>query len=130
MFSLKLNLPGFIYLSSPEVEFTSFIYVFSAWVKVTYFDCFLSGNKLTRFDYVLVIEVKVNKFDLYFLSWIDIFLHTYVTGYDKIMFARQQFLAGWNLKAIIIAGLILGLHPANERWSYFVTMSLIGWAQP
>ena len=26
-------------------------------------------------------------------------------------------------------GLILGLHPANERQRYFVTMSLIGWVQ-
>ena len=26
-------------------------------------------------------------------------------------------------------GLILGLHPANERHCYFVTTSLIGWAQ-
>ena len=26
-------------------------------------------------------------------------------------------------------GLILGLRPANERWRYFVTTSLIGWAQ-
>ena len=25
--------------------------------------------------------------------------------------------------------LYLGLRPANERWRYFVTMSLIGWAQ-
>ena len=28
-----------------------------------------------------------------------------------------------------ITGLILGLHPANERWRYFVTTSLIGWVQ-
>ena len=28
-----------------------------------------------------------------------------------------------------ISGLILGLGPANERQCYFVTMSLIGWAQ-
>ena len=28
-----------------------------------------------------------------------------------------------------IAGLILGLHPANERRRYLVTSSLIGWAQ-
>ena len=28
-----------------------------------------------------------------------------------------------------IAGLILGLHPANERRNYFVTTSFIGWAQ-
>ena len=27
------------------------------------------------------------------------------------------------------AGLILGLRPANERWGYFVTTSLIGWTQ-
>ena len=26
-------------------------------------------------------------------------------------------------------GLILGLHPANERRRYFVTKSLIGWVQ-
>ena len=29
----------------------------------------------------------------------------------------------------IIAGTILGLCPANERCHYFVTTSLIGWAQ-
>ena len=30
---------------------------------------------------------------------------------------------------IDITGLIIGLRPANERWCYFVTTSLIGWAQ-
>ena len=29
----------------------------------------------------------------------------------------------------IISGLILGLHPANERWRYLVTTFLIGWVQ-
>ena len=29
----------------------------------------------------------------------------------------------------IISGLILGLHPANERRRYKVTPSLIGWVQ-
>ena len=28
-----------------------------------------------------------------------------------------------------ISGLILGLRPANEKWRYFVTTSLIGWVQ-
>ena len=28
-----------------------------------------------------------------------------------------------------VSGLILGLHPANEKQRYFVTLSLIGWAQ-
>ena len=31
--------------------------------------------------------------------------------------------------ALHISGLILGLRPANERRRYFVTTSLIGWAQ-
>ena len=30
----------------------------------------------------------------------------------------------------IYAGLIIGLCPANGRWRYFVTTSLIGWTQP
>ena len=37
-----------------------------------------------------------------------------------------------NLQALIfkwIAGLILGLRPANERCRYKVTQSLIGWTQ-
>ena len=29
----------------------------------------------------------------------------------------------------IYTGLVLGLRPANERWRYFVTTSLISWAQ-
>ena len=29
----------------------------------------------------------------------------------------------------VYSGLVLGLHPANERCSYFATMSLIGWVQ-
>ena len=33
------------------------------------------------------------------------------------------------LCGIGIAGLVLGLRPANERRRYFVTTSLIGWAQ-
>ena len=36
---------------------------------------------------------------------------------------------GFILFQIPDSGLILGLRPANERWCYFVTTSLIGWAQ-
>ena len=38
----------------------------------------------------------------------------------------------WYYKStacVIFSWLILGLHPANERWRYFVTTSLIGWVQ-
>ena len=35
----------------------------------------------------------------------------------------------WHTWLDCIAGLILGLRPANERRRYFVTMSLIGWTQ-
>ena len=34
-----------------------------------------------------------------------------------------------TILGIIHTGLIFGLHPANERWRYFVTTSLIGWMQ-
>ena len=35
----------------------------------------------------------------------------------------------WDVAHISESGLILALHPANERWRYIVTTSLIGWAQ-
>ena len=35
----------------------------------------------------------------------------------------------WEVTKTSYAGLILGLRPANERRRYFVTTSLIGWAQ-
>ena len=35
----------------------------------------------------------------------------------------------WGWVMHICAELILGLHPANERRRYFLTTSLIGWAQ-
>ena len=30
---------------------------------------------------------------------------------------------------MFISELISGFHPVNERWRYFVTMSLIGWVR-
>ena len=41
----------------------------------------------------------------------------------------QACLARLWLYYDFITRLILGLHPANERRRYFVTTSLIGWAQ-
>ena len=38
-------------------------------------------------------------------------------------------LLSFLLTNYLFIGLILGLHPANERRRYFVTMPLIGWAQ-
>ena len=35
----------------------------------------------------------------------------------------------WDPARNVKSGLILGLHPANERRHYKVTLSLIGWAQ-
>ena len=34
-----------------------------------------------------------------------------------------------QIKSVLYSGLILGLHPANEKRHYRVTPSLIGWAQ-
>ena len=44
---------------------------------------------------------------------------------DDIAVMRAMFV----LLCDTITGLILGSNPANERQHYFVTMSLIGWAQ-
>ena len=40
-----------------------------------------------------------------------------------------SYLSVTSTQMISYWGRILGLHPANERWRYFVTTSLIGWAQ-
>ena len=34
----------------------------------------------------------------------------------------------FHSKKVILSGIILWMHPANERWRYNVTSSLIGWA--
>ena len=52
----------------------------------------------------------------------------YPSGLLHCMIARQPM--KWPCGIWIISSeLILGLRPANERRRYFVTMSLIGWAQ-
>ena len=35
----------------------------------------------------------------------------------------------YGVTYFLLSGLILGLHPANERRRYFVTTVLIGWVQ-
>ena len=40
---------------------------------------------------------------------------------------NEEWIEG--MKTMSLAGLILGLHPANERLLYFVTTSLTGWVQ-
>ena len=44
-------------------------------------------------------------------------------------FVNTANIGGLSFSDAWISGLILGLHPANERRCYFVTTSLIGWAQ-
>ena len=53
------------------------------------------------------MDLKIGKIDMKMLYFIYKIIHT--SGY--------------------ITGLTLGLHQANERRRYFVTTSLIGWAQ-
>ena len=70
------------------------------------------------------------------LSW---GLFQYVIRCSKILyrlkamrFVLRVFLLLWNLTGLLAVvlptGLSLGLHPANERRCYNVTLSLIGWA--
>ena len=44
---------------------------------------------------------------------------------DTTLFKFGAWLSGYCVHSN--SGLILGLHPANERRRYFVTTSLIGW---
>ena len=47
----------------------------------------------------------------------------------EYLYQSARHLAGLYMQPNISAGLILGLRPVNERRRYFVTTSLIGWAQ-
>ena len=53
------------------------------------------------------------------------------SGYvDKTQLKLKQNMVITLLHALdVFTGLILGLHPANERQHYFLTMSLTGWVQ-
>ena len=50
---------------------------------------------------------------------------------DAIMTSLSQVssLHSVSCLSVVSPGMILGLHPANERLCYFVTKSLIGWLQ-
>ena len=56
-----------------------------------------------------------------------------VNAFENVA-CKMEIILSWfqYIKSCFIydnAGLILGLHPANERQRYKVTLSLIGWAQ-
>ena len=62
------------------------------------------------------------------LSWPQcVKLHT-LTVWAQLC-AYHFYVGYWMLSGDGSAGLILGLHPANERWRHFVTTSLIGWVE-
>ena len=49
---------------------------------------------------------------------------------ETIQMCKQNAIWKYRVNSVLFcAGLILGLRPANERRRYFVTTSLIGWAQ-
>ena len=52
--------------------------------------------------------------------WVPDFLNNVTVMFSAVLVAYYDGLC---------TGLILGLHPANEKWCYFATMSLIAWAQ-
>ena len=58
-------------------------------------------------------------------------IQTFKRSYDKYLCLHVLNTAPSKLLPLLVSdsGMILGLQPANERWRYFVTTSLIGWAQ-
>ena len=53
--------------------------------------------------------------------------HEY-NGISQVI-ANTSYSYHYWISFITVTGLILGLHPANERRRYFVMASLIGWVQ-
>ena len=51
-----------------------------------------------------------------------------LTEYESVV-TIMNWTFSWDVCQLSVTGLILGLHPANERWRYKVTPSLIGRAQ-
>ena len=49
--------------------------------------------------------------------------------FEKLTDDDYMVVIVWLLASLNITRLILGLRPANEERCYFVTTSLIGWAQ-
>ena len=103
---LPLELPG------PDISF--FVFHFSWW-----------NNIFVKLTFVMLV------------------VHRHSFSTDRWMFLRDHFQltngSSWVRYVCKISacycvcpedeGLILGLCPPNERWRYFVTTSLIGWAQ-
>ena len=70
-----------------------------------------------------------NKPDKPFLNKTNVLFHwrAYASTGRIVLIPRTNKIEG--KLAVSLPGLILGLHPANERRRYKVTPSLIGWAQ-
>ena len=52
-----------------------------------------------------------------------------ILSYIISIMAGDDLVTQETRASVAMAGLILGWRPANERRRYFVTTSLIGWAQ-
>ena len=96
-------------------------------------------NDLTR--WVSIIPVMASKARTA-LCWMSIHIGCVHPWYSKYNFYFKKCIKDVVCKSVTIlfrpqcakmifyiTGLILGLRPANERRRYFVTTSLIGWAQ-
>ena len=68
-----------------------------------------------------ILQTKFNEFSLRDFDDLIKSITICFSGLNNLMI--QASIGSGN------AGLILGLRPANERCHYFVTASLIGWAQ-
>ena len=73
-------------------------------------------------NWILAQLISVGKpipWDMYYI------LHKYL----QTIWIRYIQITHTGDNTIHITGLILGLHPANERRPYYLTMSLTGWVQ-
>ena len=82
-------------------------------------------------DIYIERRVLVLRAEIWFMAVITYRLNMWAYMLNKSAYIMPE-LTPWRLIYVFTlktSGLILGLRPANERRRYFVTTSLIGWAQ-
>ena len=81
----------------------------------------------------MLLLADVNEYSFISAAWLSQFIvyvdENYIVVIELMNTKIQKSGFKFNDMKYATSGLILGLHPANERSRYRVTSSLIGWAQ-
>ena len=100
------------------------------WIYAPYLSCNVL-NQISKYVIHRWMHIDIYIY-IYICVCVCMFVYVYIV-YDQwcnmTCYGKFKKITTRNTDNIMHAGLILGLLPANERRCYFVTTSLIGWAQ-